>query len=101
MWIFPNGRHASWKRLSLQAIKSQLQEKNLNIPTYELKHDNEEVAFAIRFTEDMVAQFGDKPDVPHRHNYYTVLWSHNHSGKHIVDYKEFDMKPNDVFFINN
>jgi len=71
-----------------------------HIPNYELLHENEEVAFAIRSTKDVQNMFGDNTDKPHRHNYYTVLWSHRYSGQHIVDYHEFDMKPNDIFFVS-
>jgi AraC-like DNA-binding protein len=28
------------------------------------------------------------------------MWSYNHSGKHIVDYHEYDIQPNDIFFVN-
>jgi AraC-like DNA-binding protein len=70
------------------------------IPSYELKHDNEEVAFAIRSAKDVIKMFGPNTDKPHRHNYYTVLWSHNKAGKHIVDYKEFDIHPNNIFFVS-
>jgi AraC-like DNA-binding protein len=71
-----------------------------DIPNYELLHKNKEVAFAIRSTKDVLRMFGANSDKPHRHNYYTVLWSHNYSGKHIVDYHEFEMRPNDVFFVS-
>lgn len=71
-----------------------------HIPSYELLHENNEVSFAIRSTQDVMAMFGETVDVPHRHNYYTIIWSHNPSGKHIVDYKEFEMQPNDVFFVS-
>lgn len=75
-------------------------DNNQRIPTYELKHENEEVAFAIRSTKEVIAIFGLDTDKPHRHEYYTVLWSHNDGGKHIVDYKEFDIRPNDIFFVS-
>lgn len=77
-----------------------MQEKHQHIPVYELRHENEEVAFAIRSTRDVIAMFGAHTDKPHRHNYYTVLWSHNFGGKHIVDYREFAIRPNDVFFVS-
>ena len=70
-----------------------------SIPVYELRHDNQEVAFAIRSTQDVIAMFGYDTDKPHRHEYYTVIWSHNHGGKHIVDYREYDMFPNSIFFV--
>lgn len=77
-----------------------MQDRNIDLPTYELRHDNQEVAFAIRSTKDVMAMFGNNTDKPHRHDYYTVLWSHNNAGKHIVDYREFELKPNDIFFVS-
>ncbi len=71
-----------------------------SIPTYELRHDNQEVAFAIRSTRDVIAMFGTDTDKPHRHDYYTVIWSHNDGGRHIVDYREYEMNPNDIFFVS-
>jgi AraC-like DNA-binding protein len=70
------------------------------IPAYELKSGNEEVSFAIRSTQDILEMFGPHTDKPHRHQYFTVIWSHNASGKHIVDYKEFEMHENDIFFVS-
>lgn len=72
---------------------------NKNIPSYELKHNGETVDFALRSVEQVVKIFGNQTDVPHRHNYYTVLWSQNDSGKHIIDYKEYEMLANDIFFV--
>jgi len=77
-----------------------MQDNAMEIPAYELKQNNEEVTFAIRSAKDVMAMFGEKTDKPHRHNYYTVLWSHNKAGKHIVDYKEFDLNPNNIFFVS-
>lgn len=77
-----------------------MQENKTNIPTYVLRHDSQEVAFAIRSTKDVMDMFGDNTDKPHRHDYYTVLWAHSYAGKHIVDYREFEIKPNDVFFVS-
>lgn len=70
------------------------------IPSYELKSGDDEVSFAIRSTEDVLEMYGYQTDKPHRHNYYTVLWSRNSSGKHIIDYKEYQMEANDIFFVN-
>lgn len=63
-------------------------------------HNGETVDFAIRSVEEVIAIFGSQTDVPHRHNYYTVLWSQNESGRHIIDYREYEMQANDVFFVN-
>jgi AraC-like DNA-binding protein len=77
-----------------------LKNKNSSLPVYELRHENEEVAFAIRSTQAVIEMFGRVTDKPHRHNYYTVMWSYNYSGKHIVDYHEYEIRPNDIFFVN-
>lgn len=74
--------------------------QQFKIPSHELKSGDEEVSFAIRTTDEVMEMFGQQTDKPHRHNYYTVLWSHNKSGKHIVDYQEFEMQENDVFFVS-
>lgn len=73
---------------------------NLKIPSYELIHNGEPVDFAIRSVSEVVKLFGPLNDVPHRHNYYTVLWSQNASGIHRIDYKEYAMQPNEIYFVN-
>jgi len=76
-----------------------LEQENIQIPSYGLKHNGETVDFAIRSVKDVIAIFGQQTDIPHRHDYYTVLWSLNESGKHIIDYREYEMHANDVFFV--
>lgn len=70
------------------------------IQNYELRHMDEEVSFAMRSVEEVIEMFGNRVDHPHSHNYYTVLWSQNYSGRHIIDYKEYEMRPNDIFFVS-
>jgi len=69
------------------------------IEDYELRHNGEEVSFAIRSVEEVIEMYGNQVDHPHSHNFYTVLWSQNYSGKHVIDYKEYEMRPNDIFFV--
>lgn len=38
-------------------------------------------------------------DVPHRHDYYTVLLIEDAKGEHVVDYKRFKFSPLEVYFI--
>lgn len=35
----------------------------------------------------------------HRHIFYAVYWVHVGCGKHVIDFKEYDIKPGRVFFI--
>ncbi len=43
---------------------------------------------------------GGKTDVPHRHEYYTVLFVEKANGKHIVDYKAFPFEELEVHFVS-
>jgi AraC-like DNA-binding protein len=40
------------------------------------------------------------PDVPHRHEFYTILFVRKACGTHVVDYVEFPMKPGVVFLLS-
>jgi len=70
-----------------------------SIPSRELQYGPNKVDFAIRTAEEISAQFGDARELPHRHDYYTVIWSKNSCGVHIVDYKEYSIEPNTVSFV--
>ncbi len=41
-----------------------------------------------------------KTDVPHRHDYYTVLLIEQAEGTHLVDYKTYSFQPLQVFFVS-
>ena len=45
-------------------------------------------------------QFSGKPDVPHRHDYYTVLLIKKASGKHVVDYQTYHFGEMQVHFVS-
>jgi len=47
--------------------------------------------------EEIDVQLGGISDHPHRHNYYTVIWSFTATGKHIIDFNEYDILPNQIF----
>ena len=35
----------------------------------------------------------------HRHFFYAIYWEHEESGKHIIDFEEYEIKSNRIFFI--
>lgn len=37
---------------------------------------------------------------PHVHSFYEILWFQSGHGKHIVDFTEYDVKPNTIFFLS-
>ena len=41
-----------------------------------------------------------KKDNPHRHNYYTVLLVNKANGKHFIDFNEYKLVNNQVFFVS-
>jgi AraC family transcriptional activator of pobA len=43
---------------------------------------------------------GGHTDVPHRHDYYTVLFVEKAKGDHIVDYQKFPFEYRQVFFVS-
>lgn len=58
------------------------------------------VPFAFRRMEDIDLVQGGVADDPHRHNYYTIIWSYTAKGKHIIDFKEYDILPDHIFFVS-
>jgi AraC family transcriptional regulator, transcriptional activator of pobA len=70
------------------------------ILSQELKYNDQKVFFAFRTMEENHLRTGGKPDVPHRHEFYTILLIKDAKGKHVVDYVEFEMKPNMVFLLS-
>ena len=73
---------------------------NDNINNLELLYDNIPTPFAIKTMEEIDEQLGGIADKPHKHNYYSVIWSNKATGKHIIDFKEYEIKPNDIFFVS-
>lgn len=84
----------------MKPFKPDISQQQTEIPSYQLRHNNEEVTFAIRSMKEVVEMFGTTKDVPHSHQYYTLIWSQNDSGKHFIDYKEYYMNPDDIFFVS-
>lgn len=70
------------------------------IPSFELIYQGIPADFVIKNVQDGVNYPGYREDVPHRHNYFTVLWPLEMDGLHIVDYKEYPIEPNRVFFVS-
>lgn len=77
-----------------------MQTSSSKILSLELTHKGEGVSFAMRTMQEIHKHLTGKPDVPHRHHYYTVLWATCTTGTHMVDYKEFTIDPGVVFFVS-
>ncbi|MCX6231090.1 MAG: helix-turn-helix transcriptional regulator [Bacteroidetes bacterium] len=73
---------------------------NKTIYNYELLYNNVPCPFVIKTMEEIDEQSGGIADDPHRHNFYTVIWSHTATGRHIIDFKEYAIEPQTLFFVN-
>lgn len=73
---------------------------NETIPSYQLKQEDQPISFSIRTMEEIDLRHGGQGDVPHRHDYYTVLWSFTATGTHFIDFKEYPLEPGHIFFIS-
>jgi AraC family transcriptional activator of pobA len=72
-----------------------------SVKTYDHVNKNDEtLSFEIARTGDIYVRMVGKPDVPHRHNYYTLIISKYARGKHIIDFKEYSLSNNTVFFVS-
>ncbi len=70
------------------------------IYSLDLSYNCVPMSFVIKTMEEIDRQLGGIADTPHRHNYYTVIWSYTATGKHIIDFNEYPIRPNDVFFVS-
>jgi AraC family transcriptional regulator, transcriptional activator of pobA len=69
------------------------------IPSFELLYLGQPTDFVLKRVQDGQTETGYREDLPHRHNYYTVLWPIEMEGVHIIDYKEYSINQNDIFFV--
>jgi AraC-like DNA-binding protein len=70
------------------------------IDSHELMYNDTPMPFVIKTMEEVDVNLGGIADKPHRHNYYSVIWSLSAKGKHIIDFKEYPILPNYIFFVS-
>jgi AraC family transcriptional regulator, transcriptional activator of pobA len=76
-----------------------MQDKN-KINSLDLIYNDAPAPFVIKTMEKIDRQLGGIADHPHRHNYYSIIWSLTATGKHIIDFKEYPIFPNHIFFVS-
>jgi AraC-like DNA-binding protein len=70
------------------------------INSMDLMYNGAHTPFVIKTMEEVDRHLGGITDHPHRHNYYTVIWSFTATGKHIIDFKEYPIDPHHIFFVS-
>ena len=74
---------------------------NLNvIPEYELRENGVAADFVLKSMQEVWERNGGKQDVPHRHNYYTVLFVKRGEGVHYIDFEKYTITDMTLFFVS-
>ena len=55
--------------------------------------------FEVYDLKSYLEKHGRKASVPHSHSYYQIIWFFKAKGRHIVDFKTFDINDNTILFI--
>lgn len=61
--------------------------------------EEEDMSFGISKMEDIYTKRDGEVDVPHRHNYYTVLIVKKAKGLHKIDFNAYEMSSKQIFFV--
>jgi AraC family transcriptional regulator, transcriptional activator of pobA len=76
-----------------------MEEKD-KIYSLDLLYNGNPVPFVIKTMEEIDLALGGIADNPHRHNYYTIIWPVNASGKHFIDFREYQIQNDHIFFVS-
>ncbi len=71
-----------------------------NVKTYKEVNRDNTLNFRIQKMEDIFLERNGEADSPHRHDYYTALLIKEASGKHVIDFNEYPLATNQVFFVS-
>ncbi len=70
------------------------------IYSLDLYYHDQPASFVIKTMEEIHQRQGGIADPPHRHNYYTVIWSVGARGSHTIDFREYPIEPGLLFFVS-
>lgn len=70
------------------------------IYSIDLLYNGKPAPFVFKTMEEIDAAAGGIADKPHRHNYYTVIWPFSATGKHIIDFREYPIERDNIFFVS-
>ena len=71
-----------------------------NIYNLDLLQNGAPTPFVIKTMEGIDSLMVGIADNPHRHNYYTIIWPITATGKHVIDFREYPIFPNHLFFVS-
>jgi AraC family transcriptional activator of pobA len=56
--------------------------------------------FVLKSMEEIDMAMMGLEAYPHRHNYFTIIWPFTATGKHIIDFREYPLMENNIFFVS-
>lgn len=70
------------------------------LPIYEIGDILENPKKKFNYAIDIFDNFSIKDsNIPHRHNFYEILWIKSGSGVQAIDFQEYEISPNQIYFI--
>lgn len=77
-----------------------MSQQHKDIKTYTFSEMAQQYSdFALKRIEDVYRSTNGAPDVPHRHDYYTILFVEKGEGVHFVDFTEYKIEDRTIYFI--
>ena len=71
-----------------------------DIKTYAFSEMSQQYSdFALKRMDDIYRSTDGAPDVPHRHEYYTIIFIEKGEGTHFVDFTEYKIEDRTIYFI--
>lgn len=70
------------------------------IPSLDLMHNGVPAQFVLRNMAGLNLSALGAEAVPHRHNYYTVIWPFGATGRHIIDFTDYPIEKDHIFFVS-
>jgi AraC-like DNA-binding protein len=62
-------------------------------------HLFEKSGFALKRMEEVYRQNNGAPDVPHRHDYYSIIFIEKGEGEHVVDFTTYTVENQTIYFL--
>ncbi len=54
----------------------------------------------IKTMEQINGEYSQEALLPHRHNFYTIIWVKEAEGEHLIDFTNYIVQPNTLYFIS-
>ena len=71
-----------------------------DIKTYSITDSSvDNMTFTLKRMEDVYRKTNGAPDIPHRHDYYTIIFIERGEGTHFIDFTEYAIADRSIFFI--